>query len=143
VCVPQRHTGTNPTYWPNETRRNKPFHFVARTPWPTTYIHPQPHFYPSTPSTPHVIRHLAASTPRTARVHVFTLYHDPTAQRGRWQPACFVAHDRTLMQYVEDYREEVSAADVPWEEWGPHGTRLFVLAVGGCGGLEPFYELMR
>jgi hypothetical protein len=76
---------------------------------------------------------------RTARVHVFTLHHDPTTQRGRWQPACFVVHNRTLMQYVETYDEEAAGAtttttaaavDVPWEEWGPHGTRFFVLANG-------------
>jgi hypothetical protein len=34
------------------------------------------------------------------------------------------------MQFVEVYREEVGAADVPWEEWGPQTTRFFVLAVG-------------
>lgn len=70
---------------------------------------------------------------RTARVHVFTLHHDPGAHRGRWQPACFVVHNRTLMRYVEAYREGgggSGAADVPWEEWGPAGTRFFVLAVG-------------
>jgi len=71
---------------------------------------------------------------RTARVHVFTLHHDPTTQRGRWQPACFVVHNRTLMQYVEANGEEEAsgsaAADVPWEEWGPRGTRFFVLANG-------------
>lgn len=66
-----------------------------------------------------------------ARVHVFTLHHDPAVtERGRWQPACFVMHNQTLMQYVDVYREEAGAADVPWEEWGPHGTRFFVLAVG-------------
>jgi hypothetical protein len=67
---------------------------------------------------------------RDARVHVFTLHHDPAAQRGRWQPSCFVVHNRTLMQYVDDYKEEVGAVDVPWEEWGPRGTRFFVLAMG-------------
>ncbi|KAH9961881.1 hypothetical protein BC827DRAFT_1383685 [Russula dissimulans] len=67
---------------------------------------------------------------RNARVHVFTLHHDPVGHRGRWQPACFVVHNRTLMQYVEAYEEEAGAADVPWEEWGPHGTRFFVLAMG-------------
>jgi hypothetical protein len=69
---------------------------------------------------------------RTARVHVFTLHHDPTTQRGRWQPACFVVHNRTLMQYVETYGKKAAgvAADVPWEEWGPEGTRFFVLANG-------------
>jgi len=67
---------------------------------------------------------------RNARAHVFTLHHDPAAHRGRWQPACFVVHNRTLIQYVDAYREEVGAADVPWEEWGPQGTRFFVLAMG-------------
>jgi hypothetical protein len=68
---------------------------------------------------------------RNARVHVFTLHHDPVTQRGRWQPACFVMHNQTLMHYVDAYREEAgAAADVPWEEWGPHGTRFFVLAMG-------------
>jgi len=67
---------------------------------------------------------------RNARVHVFTLHHDPAAHRGRWQPACFVVLNRTLIQYVDDYREEVGTADVLWEEWGPQGTRFFVLAMG-------------
>lgn len=66
---------------------------------------------------------------RTARVHVFTLHHDPSVHRGRWQPACFVVHNRTLMRYVGLYREG-GATDVPWEEWGPKGTRFFVLAMG-------------
>lgn len=67
---------------------------------------------------------------RTARVHVFTLHHDPGAHRGRWQPACFVVHNRTLMRYVETYVGVGGAVDVPWEEWGPTGTRFFVLAMG-------------
>ncbi|KAH9172424.1 hypothetical protein EDB89DRAFT_1965167 [Lactarius sanguifluus] len=68
---------------------------------------------------------------RTARVHVFTLHHDPGAHRGRWQPACFVVHNRTLMRYVETYHDDGNGAmDVPWEEWGPAGTRFFVLANG-------------
>ncbi|KAI0251641.1 hypothetical protein BJV78DRAFT_415852 [Lactifluus subvellereus] len=67
---------------------------------------------------------------RTARVHVFTLHHDPTTQRGRWQPACFVVHNRTLMRYVEEACGKEAAADVPWEAWGPRGTRFFVLANG-------------
>ena len=68
---------------------------------------------------------------RAARVHVFTLHHDPGAHRGRWQPACFVVHNRTLMRYVEAYWEDgADAVDVPWEEWGPAGTRFFVLAMG-------------
>ncbi|KAH8985237.1 hypothetical protein EDB86DRAFT_2959643 [Lactarius hatsudake] len=66
---------------------------------------------------------------RTARVHVFTLHHDPGAHRGRWQPACFVVHNRTLMRYVETYQDD-GPVDVPWEEWGPAGTRFFVLANG-------------
>lgn len=66
---------------------------------------------------------------RTTRVHVFTLHHDPGAHRGRWQPACFVVHNLTLMRYVDAYREG-TAVDVPWEEWGPTGTRFFVLAMG-------------
>jgi hypothetical protein len=57
-----------------------------------------------------------------ASVHVFTLHHDPATDRVRWQPACFVVHNQTLMQYVDAYREEAGAADVPWEKWGPHGT---------------------
>ena len=65
-----------------------------------------------------------------ARVHVFTLHHDPTARRGRWQLACLVVHNRTLVQYVDAYQEEVGAVDVRWEGWGPQGTRLFVLAMG-------------
>ncbi|KAH9030571.1 hypothetical protein EDB83DRAFT_2319304 [Lactarius deliciosus] len=68
---------------------------------------------------------------RTARVHVFTLHHDPGAHRGRWQLACFVMHNRTLMRYVEAYRDDgASAMDVSWEEWGPTETRFFVLANG-------------
>ena len=67
------------------------------------------------------------SLARTARVHVFTLHHDPGAHRGRWQPACFVVHNRTLMRYVYAYLE--CAVDVPWEEWGPMGMRFFVLAM--------------
>jgi hypothetical protein len=39
-------------------------------------------------------------------------------------------HNQTLMQYVDAYREEAGATDVPWEEWGSHGTRFFVLATG-------------
>jgi hypothetical protein len=71
------------------------------------------------------------ATARDVRVHVFTLHHDPAAHRGgRWQPACFVVHNRTLMRYVDGYSEEVGAADVPWDEWGPQGTRFFVLAMG-------------
>ncbi|KAI0272083.1 hypothetical protein BGY98DRAFT_168578 [Russula aff. rugulosa BPL654] len=27
-------------------------------------------------------------------------------------------------------KEGACAVDVPWEEWGPHGTRFFVLAMG-------------
>jgi hypothetical protein len=67
-----------------------------------------------------------------ARVHVFTLHHDLAMHRGRWQPACLVIHNQTLMQYVGAHRErkETGAVDVPWEEWGPHGTRFFVLAMG-------------
>ncbi|KAI9453366.1 hypothetical protein F5148DRAFT_1151976 [Russula earlei] len=71
-----------------------------------------------------------AAARRDARVHVFTLHHDPAAQLGRWRPACFVVHNRTLTQYVDVYREEVGAADEPWEHWGPNGTRFFVLAIG-------------
>jgi hypothetical protein len=67
---------------------------------------------------------------RNVRVHVFTLHHDPAVHRGRWQPACFVVHNRTLIQYVDAYKEDVGAVDVPWEEWGPQGTRFFVLAMG-------------
>ncbi|KAH9024628.1 hypothetical protein EDB85DRAFT_2150360 [Lactarius pseudohatsudake] len=67
---------------------------------------------------------------RTARVHVFTLHHDPGAHRGRWQPVCFVMHNRTLMRYVEAYRDDgAGAMDVPWEEWGPTETRFSVLAM--------------
>jgi hypothetical protein len=33
------------------------------------------------------------------------------------------------MRYVEAYLEG-GAVDVPWEEWGPTGTRFFVLAMG-------------
>ncbi|KAH9031028.1 hypothetical protein EDB85DRAFT_2146371 [Lactarius pseudohatsudake] len=36
------------------------------------------------------------------------------AHRGRWQPACFVMHNRTLMRYVEAYRDDgAGAMDVP------------------------------
>ncbi|KAH9051375.1 hypothetical protein EDB83DRAFT_2226136 [Lactarius deliciosus] len=67
----------------------------------------------------------------TARVHVFALHHDPGAHRGRWQPACFVMHNRTLIRYVEAHRDDgAGAMDVPWEEWGPTETRFFVLAMG-------------
>ena len=69
------------------------------------------------------------SLARTTRVHVFTLHHDPGVHRERWQPACFVVHNQTLMRYVDEYREGV-AMDVPWEEWGPTGTRFFLLAFG-------------
>jgi len=75
---------------------------------------------------------VAFASAHNARVHVFTLHHDPVTPRGRWQPTCFVMHNQTLMQYVDAYRErkEADAVDVPWEEWGPHGTRFFVLAMG-------------
>ncbi|KAH8985219.1 hypothetical protein EDB86DRAFT_3083757 [Lactarius hatsudake] len=72
---------------------------------------------------------------RTARVHVFTLHHDPGAHRGRWQPACFVVHSRTLMRYVETYQDDGSGAvDVPWEEWGPAGTHASSYLPWGSGG---------
>ena len=58
------------------------------------------------------------ATVRNARAHVSTLHHDPAVHRGRWQPACFVVHNRMLIQYVDVYREEVSAVDVPWD----HGS---------------------
>ncbi|KAI0263627.1 hypothetical protein BC834DRAFT_304707 [Gloeopeniophorella convolvens] len=71
---------------------------------------------------------------RGARVHVFTLHHDPAAHRGRWQPACIVVHNHTLMRYVEAFDAGADAgagaADVPWDAWGPQGTRFFVLAMG-------------
>ena len=67
---------------------------------------------------------------RNVRVHVFTLHHDLTMHRGRWQPACFIVHNRTLIHYVDAYKEDVGAADVPWEEWGPQGTRFIMLAMG-------------
>jgi hypothetical protein len=67
---------------------------------------------------------------RDARAHVFTLHHDPAPHRGRWQPACFVVLNRTLIRFVDDYQEETGAAEVLWEDWGPQGTRFFVLAVG-------------
>ena len=70
------------------------------------------------------------TTAPNARAHVFTLHHDPAVHRGRWQPACFVVHNRTLIQYVDAYQEGAGAADVHWEEWGPQGTRFFVLAMG-------------
>jgi hypothetical protein len=41
-----------------------------------------------------------------------------------------VVHNRTLIQYADAYKEDVGATDVPWEEWGPQGTRFFVLAMG-------------
>ena len=65
-----------------------------------------------------------------ARFHVFTLHHDPAMQRGPWQPACFMIHNQTLMQYVDAHREIKEAVDVPWEEWGPNGTQFFVLTMG-------------
>jgi hypothetical protein len=68
-----------------------------------------------------------------ARVHVFTLHHNPVTDRGQWQPTCFVMHNQALMQYVDAHRERketACAVDVPWEEWGPHGTRFFELAMG-------------
>ncbi len=43
---------------------------------------------------------------RAARVHVFMPHHDHGAHRGRWQPACFVVHNRTPMRYVEAYWED-------------------------------------
>ncbi|KAH8985235.1 hypothetical protein EDB86DRAFT_3246446 [Lactarius hatsudake] len=68
---------------------------------------------------------------RTARVHVFTLHHDPGAHWGRWRPTCFVMCNWTLMRYVEAYRDDgASAMDVPWEAWGPTETRFLVLAMG-------------
>lgn len=72
-----------------------------------------------------------ASAPN-ARVHVFTLHHEPLPlpDRQRWRPACFVVHNQTFMQYVDSYQEGAVAADVPWEKWGPHGTRIIVLAMG-------------
>ncbi|KAH9024633.1 hypothetical protein EDB85DRAFT_1894251 [Lactarius pseudohatsudake] len=35
------------------------------------------------------------------------------AHRGRWQPACFVMHNRTLMRYVEAYRDDGAGAMDP------------------------------
>ena len=69
---------------------------------------------------------------REARVHVFTLHHEQEENdnRDHWLPYCFVMHNQALMQYVHTYREEKGAVDVPWEGWGPHGTRFFVLAMG-------------
>ena len=61
---------------------------------------------------------------RNTRLHVFTLHHDPAAERGRWQPACFVVHNRTLIQYIDRYREEVGVADMPWGKWGRHGDTV-------------------
>jgi hypothetical protein len=63
------------------------------------------------------------------RVHAFTLHHEPVAHRGRWQPVCFVVHNQTLIQYADSYQEDVGAADVTWEEWGPQGMRFFGLAM--------------
>ena len=34
-----------------------------------------------------------------------------------WHPPWFVVYYRTLIQYVDAYREDVGAADVPWKEW--------------------------
>ena len=42
------------------------------------------------------------SLARMMRVHVFTLHHDPGVHQERWQPACFVVHNRTLMRYVDE-----------------------------------------
>ena len=64
------------------------------------------------------------------RIHIFTLHHNSAAHRGQWQPVCLVVHNRTLIQYVDTYQENVGAADVPWEEWGPQGTRFLMLATG-------------
>ncbi|KIM34744.1 hypothetical protein M413DRAFT_450082, partial [Hebeloma cylindrosporum] len=35
-------------------------------------------------------------------------------------------HTSTLLRYIEDYRNEEAAPqlDVPWDLWGPHGTRF-------------------
>ena len=41
-----------------------------------------------------------------------------------------MVHNQTLIQYVDAYQEEVGTADMRWEEWGPQGTWLFVLAMG-------------
>jgi hypothetical protein len=72
-----------------------------------------------------------ASAPN-ACVHVFTYHHDQLAERGRWQPSCFVMHNQALMQYVDACREEAgAAADVPRKEWGPHGTRFCPSAARG------------
>jgi hypothetical protein len=62
--------------------------------------------------------------------HVFTLHYKPAAHCGRWEPTCLVVLNRTLIQYVDAYREEAGATDVPWEEWGPQEARVFVLAIG-------------
>ena len=35
-----------------------------------------------------------------------------------------MVHNRTLIQYINGYREEVDTADVRWEEWGSQGTCL-------------------
>ncbi|KAH8991383.1 hypothetical protein EDB86DRAFT_2935103 [Lactarius hatsudake] len=63
---------------------------------------------------------------RTARVHVFTLHHDPGAHRGRWQPACFVVHNRTLMRYVETYQDD-----------GPVGRTMGRVGSSGDAWLRP------
>ncbi|KAN0133523.1 hypothetical protein V8E53_008691 [Lactarius tabidus] len=115
---------------PSSPRR--PTH-VATLHLPTP--HPNRALFELTTTTGPFLASPPAGTPfslaRTTRVHVFTLHHDPLAgaHRGRWQPACFVVHNRTLMRYVDDHRDGV-AMDVPWEEWGPTGTRFFVLAMG-------------
>ena len=62
---------------------------------------------------------------RNARAHVFTLYHDTAAHRGRWHPLWFVVHNRTLIQYVYAFQEDIGAADVVWKEWElPMNTAL-------------------
>ncbi|KAH9018313.1 hypothetical protein EDB84DRAFT_1276248 [Lactarius hengduanensis] len=115
---------------PSSSRR--PTH-VATLHLPTP--HPNRALFELTTTTGPFLARPPAGSPfsfsRTARVHVFTVRHDPGAHRGRWQPVCFVVHNRTLMRYVETYRDDGGGAvDVPWEEWGPAETRLFVLAMG-------------
>jgi hypothetical protein len=40
-------------------------------------------------------------------------------------------HSQTFMHYVDAHqkRKKANAVDVQCEEWGPHGTRFFVLAM--------------
>ncbi|KAI0065127.1 hypothetical protein BV25DRAFT_1822244 [Artomyces pyxidatus] len=78
------------------------------------------------PFTARVALELPFGTAPTSRVHVFKLQY---AVPG-YQPVCLVVHNRTLMQYIENYRAGGGHVNVPWEAWGVDGSRAFILGNG-------------